>query len=106
MARSSNVVEGLPSKAVSQLVRIGGGLAQIRKQRGLSQENLAERMFVSRQTVHRLEAGDPSVSIAVLAAAMFALGLTRRLDRLVEAPVPAGTGRQGQASGRHDDLDF
>ena len=64
MPRSSNVVAGLPPKARAQLVRLGESLAAIRKERGLSQENLAQRMFVSRQTLHRLEAGDPSVSKA------------------------------------------
>ena len=104
MPRSSNVVAGLPPKARAQLVRLGQSLAAIRKERGLSQENLAQRMFVSRQTLHRLEAGDPSVSLAVLAAAMFALGLSRRLDHLLEPG--SAPGRQAQALGRSGDLDF
>jgi transcriptional regulator with XRE-family HTH domain len=106
MPRSSNVVAGLPPKACAQLVRLGASLAAIRKERGLSQENLAQRMFVSRQTLHRLEAGDPSVSLAVLAAAMFALGLSRRLDHLLEPQPGFGPGRQSQALGRAGDLDF
>lgn len=107
MPRSSNVIDGLPPKARAQLVRVGKDLAAIRKERGLSQGSLAQRMFVSRQTVHRLEAGDPSVSLAVLAAALFALGLSRRLDELLE-PLARGPrhDRRRAAAGADDDLDF
>lgn len=40
-------------------------------------------MLVSVQTLQRLEAGDPTVGLAVLASAMFVLGLTSRLADLV-----------------------
>lgn len=44
---------------------------------------MAERMLVSVQTLQRLEGGDPTVGIAVLAAALFVLGMTQRLETLV-----------------------
>lgn len=44
---------------------------------------MAERMLVSVQTLQRLEAGDPTVGLAVLASALFALGMTQRIEELV-----------------------
>ena len=44
---------------------------------------MAERMIVSVQTLQRLEAGDPTVGLAVLASALHVLGMTQRLAELV-----------------------
>lgn len=44
---------------------------------------MAERMLVSVQTLQRLEAGDPTVGLAVLASALWVLGMTARLASLV-----------------------
>jgi len=38
---------------------------------------------VSRQTLQRLEAGDPTVSLGVLASVLFVLGFTPRLEALL-----------------------
>jgi putative transcriptional regulator len=48
-------------------------LAELRGQRGWSQEGLAERLNVSRQTVNALERGryDPSLPLAFKIAALF-----------------------------------
>jgi len=48
-------------------------------------------MLVSVQTLQRLEAGDPTVGLAVLAGALFVLGMTQRLEALV-APASDATG--------------
>lgn len=42
-------------------------------------------MLISRGTLRRLEAGDPTVGLGVLASALFILGLTNRLADLVAA---------------------
>ncbi|RVT90576.1 XRE family transcriptional regulator [Sphingomonas crocodyli] len=44
---------------------------------------MAERMLVSVQTLRRLEAGDPTVGLAVLASALLVFGMTNRLADLV-----------------------
>lgn len=44
---------------------------------------MAERMLVSIQTLQRLEAGDPTVGLAVLASALHIFGMTARLAGLV-----------------------
>ena len=46
---------------------------------------MAERAFVTRQTVSRVERGDPGVSIGIYATVIFALGMTERLAALVDA---------------------
>jgi hypothetical protein len=43
---------------------------------------MAERLFVSRDTVWRLESGDPTVAVGTLASAMFILGLEDRVANL------------------------
>jgi transcriptional regulator with XRE-family HTH domain len=50
----------------------------------MTQAELAERVLVSRATLHRLERGDLSVSTAVLARVLEVLSLEGDLDRLAE----------------------
>lgn len=45
---------------------------------------MAERSFISRPTLRRLEAGDLTVSAAVLARVLEVLALDEDLDRLAE----------------------
>ncbi len=46
---------------------------------------MAERAMTSRQTVARVERGDPTVSVGILATVLFVLGMTERLAALVDA---------------------
>lgn len=55
-------------------------------------ELLAERAFVSRVTLRRVERGDPSVSMGIYATVLFVLGLSDRLSSLADP----GTDRVGQ----------
>ena len=45
-------------------------------------EDMASRMFVTRKTLSRLEQGDPGVSMAVFASALWVLGLDRDLGEV------------------------
>ena len=47
---------------------------------------MAARLFVSRDTLWRLEKGDPTVALGTLATAAFVLGLN---DRLANLAAPA-----------------
>ena len=49
-----------------------------RQKRGLSQIDLARKMGSSQSRVAKIEAGDPSVSLDLIARAFFATGATRR----------------------------
>lgn len=46
-----------------------------RKERGFSQDNLAERLNVSRYTVIALEKGDPKVGIGIVFEAAYIVGI-------------------------------
>lgn len=83
MARTSLSKTALPPSGRRALKALGYDVAVARKRRRIPQRLLADRMLVSRQTVQRLEAGDPTVSLGVLASALFVLGLTPRLETLL-----------------------
>jgi len=53
-----------------------------RRKRGISTDDMAVRLFVSRDTLWRLERGDPKVAIGTLATAAFVLQLHDRLANL------------------------
>lgn len=69
-------------QARRQIKALGSRLRAARLRRGMSQDMLAERVGVSRQTVSKLEAGDPSISLATTLRMLAALGLSEDLDRL------------------------
>jgi transcriptional regulator with XRE-family HTH domain len=63
---------------------LGARIRAARRRRGMSVAELAARVLVSRPTISRLERGDLSVSVAVLARTLEVLSLEEDLDRLVE----------------------
>lgn len=85
MARKSLGREGLPVLAQQAIEVVGKNIQTARKRRGWSLEEMAGSMLVTRKTLSRLEAGDPSVGLTVLAAALHVLDMTRDLKQ-VAAP--------------------
>lgn len=83
MPRASRAASGLPPQSQRAIARLGKDIAIARRRRKLPQRLMAERMLVSIQTLQRLEAGDPTVGLAVLASALHVLGLTQRFAELV-----------------------
>ncbi|MDA8202855.1 MAG: helix-turn-helix transcriptional regulator [Chloroflexi bacterium] len=61
---------------------LGARLRAARLRRRMSETEMAERAFVSRTTLRKLEAGDMSVSAAVLARVLEILALDEDLDRI------------------------
>lgn len=57
-------------------------LQEYRRQRKLTQEELARRLKSSQSRIAKMEAGDPSVSIDLLVRSLLALGASRK--RLAE----------------------
>ena len=57
-------------------------LQEYRRQKKLTQEELARRLKSSQSRVAKMEAGDPSVSLDLLVRSLLALGASRR--RLAE----------------------
>jgi transcriptional regulator with XRE-family HTH domain len=76
----------IPLPAAHALRKLGRDLALARRKRGISTADMAGRLFVSRDTLWRLERGDPSVSLGTLATTAFVLQLH---DRLANLAAPA-----------------
>lgn len=76
----------LPLPAAHALRKLGRDLALARRKRGISTTEMAERLFVSRDTLWRMERGDPTVALGTLATAAFVLQLQ---DRLANLAAPA-----------------
>jgi len=76
----------LPFPAAHALGKLGRDLALARRKRGIATADMAGRLFVSRDTLWRMERGDPTVAVGTLAAAAFVLQLH---DRLANLSAPA-----------------
>ena len=72
--------------AAHALRKLGRDLALARRKRGIATADMAGRLFVSRDTLWRLERGDPTVSLGTFATAAFVLQLH---DRLANLAAPA-----------------
>jgi len=75
-------VSSIPLPAVQALRKLGRDLALARRKRAISTADMAERLFVSRDTLWRLEKGDPTVAMGTVATAAFVLQLHDRLGNL------------------------
>jgi transcriptional regulator with XRE-family HTH domain len=76
-------VASMPLPAERALRKLGRDLALARRKRGISTNDMAARLFVSRDTLWRLERGDPTVALGTLVTATFILNLHDRLANLV-----------------------
>jgi len=72
----------LPFPAAQALRKWGRDLALARRKRGIATADMAARLFVSRDTLWRLERGDATVAMGTLASAAFVLQLHDRLANL------------------------
>lgn len=72
----------MPLPAAHALRKLGRDLALARRKRGISTGDMAERLFVSRDTLWRLERGDPTVALGTFVTAAFVLQLHERLANL------------------------
>ncbi len=81
----------MPRQRDQQLLRtIGARVGQIRRERGWTQEALAEALRIEPVTLSRLETGDRAMSLSVLNAAADVLGVSLGdlLDAVRPKPVP------------------
>lgn len=69
-------------RSQEHLTELGDRLRIARLRRHVLQRELAARVGVSRETIARLEQGDPRVSLAVLVRSLTVLGLEADLDLL------------------------
>jgi len=84
-----NTLSSIPLPALSALRKLGRELALARRKRGISTRDMAERLFVSKDTLWRLEKGDPSVAMGTLATAAFIFQLHDKLGNLAAPAMDA-----------------
>ena len=63
---------------IDMKIALADSLKKGRKERGMTQSELAELMGSSQSRVARIEGGDPSVTIDLIVRGLLALGLTSR----------------------------
>jgi transcriptional regulator with XRE-family HTH domain len=74
----------LPLPVKRALARLGADIKSARIRRQITAEMMAERAFVTRPTLSKVEKGDASVSMGIYATVLFVLGMTERLGELAD----------------------
>lgn len=82
MTKKSSVTRHLPPQTLAAIESLGSHLAVARTRRRESQAARAKRMGISKPTLSRMEAGDPSVSMAVYATSLWLMGRDSELARI------------------------
>lgn len=83
--KSSRSQSALPLPVKRALLKLGGDISAARRRRRISTVLMAERAFIARSTLQRVERGDPKVSIGIYATVLFVLGMADRLAELADA---------------------
>jgi transcriptional regulator with XRE-family HTH domain len=82
MTKASTALTQMPPSTVAALEQLGADLAVARLRRKESLKTWAKRIGVSVPTLLRLEAGEPSVSLGVLATVLWLIGRDAALATL------------------------
>jgi transcriptional regulator with XRE-family HTH domain len=82
MPKASTALARMPPSTLAALVQLGSDLAVARLRRKESLKTWAKRLGVSVPTLLRLEAGEPTVSVGVLATALWLIGRDAALGTL------------------------
>ena len=82
MSKNSPVSDQLPPQTLAALEALGSHLAVARTRRRESQAARAKRMGISIPTLSRMEAGDPTVSMAVYATSLWLMGRDSELAHI------------------------
>jgi len=87
-----NIVRSQSSNAPADLLaHVGANVRQLRAERGLNQQQLAEASGVSRRMIVAIEGGEANVSLSVLDRLAAALGV--RFTRVVRDPMASDSHR-------------
>ena len=90
MPKSRTVADSLPPAAKGALRQLGETIAIARARRKESQRAWAERIGVSLPTLIRLEKGDPTVSMAAYASALWLIGRVQALGDIAAPSADLG----------------
>lgn len=74
----------MPLPVKRALTKLGADIKAARLRRRITTTLMAERAFVARSTLQKVEQGDPSVSLGVYATVLFILGLSERIADLAD----------------------
>jgi transcriptional regulator with XRE-family HTH domain len=75
----------LPPRVTEALARLGTDLKNLRARRRMPMAYAADRVSISRSTLHKVERGDPNVSLGIYAALLHSYGMLERLESLAKA---------------------
>ena len=75
----------LPLPVKRALAKLGEDIRSARLRRRITTTTMAERAFITRPTLRKVENGDPGVSLGIYATIMFVLGLTPRVADLADS---------------------
>ncbi|MBX3497710.1 MAG: hypothetical protein KF769_15860 [Parvibaculum sp.] len=91
--KNSLAKSALPVGVRRALRKLGVDISIARRRRGITTQIMAERAFMSRNTLRGAESGYSGVSIANYATVLFVMGMTDRLADLADPGVdPLGRG--------------
>jgi len=74
----------LPLPVQRALRKLGADIRDARRRRRIQTAVMADRIQISKPTLRRLEQGDPGVSMASYATALYVLGMIDRLAELAD----------------------
>jgi transcriptional regulator with XRE-family HTH domain len=74
----------MPLPVKRSLSKLGADIRAARQRRRITMTLMAERAFVARSTLQKVEQGDPGVSVGVYATVLFILGLSQRIADLAD----------------------
>jgi hypothetical protein len=75
-----------PLPVMRSLTRLGQAISLARRRRHLTQQDLAQRIGSSANTVRRMEAGHPGTALVHVARALQVFGELGQLDQLLDTP--------------------
>ena len=78
-------MDNLPIPVKNALQKLGSDIRNARRRRRIPSAVMADRAFISRTTLVKLEKGEPGVAMGTYAAVLFVLGRIDRLSELAEA---------------------
>jgi DNA-binding XRE family transcriptional regulator len=82
--KKAKSVSKAPIPVLRALRKLGHDIRDARRRRRIPATILAERASISRTTLHKVEQGDPGVSLGIYATVLFVLGMIDRLADLAD----------------------
>lgn len=84
MKKMSPINYKFPIPVTYALRQLGQDICDARRRRRISTALMAERASISRATLHKIEKGEPGVSMGNYATVLFILGLHKSLGNLID----------------------